>query len=537
MSSFASSPTTPDARRDKHAEGFYSLAALHPDRTAIVLPTGEEITYWDLGARINRISHALRSLGLAAGDAVAAVVRNGAEYFELVLATSQVGMSLVPVNWHLAPREVVYIIQDSGAKIVVADAGIAHALTTLTAAGEILPPHRYVVDHESVPGEPDGWQPYSSLGEGQPSTPPDHRTAGLMMGYTSGTTGRPKGVKRNVPPTEPEELVRAVFLPLLAGYGVTPGEGVHLVCSPLYHAAPGFYALAFLHAGHTLVCHDRFDAEATLRDVERYRVTSSHMVPTQLHRLLRLPEEVRRRHDLSSLRLLIHAGAPCPVHVKRQMLDWLGPVVWEYLGSTEGQATVVGPDEWLARPGTLGRPRPGVTVRILDETGTEVPRGEAGTIYFGTEGRPPAFEYHNDPEKTAASRAGGLVTVGDMGYVDEDGYLFLLDRRTDLIVCGGVNIYPAEIEQHLAAHPAVADVAVIGVPDPEWGRSVLAVVQLVPEAKPGEDLAEELTAFCREGLASFKCPRRFEFLSEFPRTESGKLQRRVLRDAYVKEAD
>ncbi|MFF3373744.1 AMP-binding protein [Streptomyces sp. NPDC002680] len=537
MSSFVPSAVTASSRRDKQADSFYGLAVLHPDRPAIILPSGQEVTYGDLGARANRISHALRSLGLAAGDTVAAIVHNGAEYFELVLATSQVGMSLVPVNWHLAPGEIVYIIQDSGAKVVVANAETARALAAVTDKAEDLPAHRFVVAHGSVPGEAEGWLPYASLGDGEPSVPPPNRTAGMTMGYTSGTTGRPKGVKRALPPMEPEELVRSMFLPLLEWYGITSGDGVHLVCSPLYHAAPGGYAFAFLHAGHTLVCHDRFDAEATLRDIERYGVTSSHMVPTQFHRLLRLPEETRRRYDLSSLRLLIHAGAPCPVHVKRQMLDWLGPILWEYLGSTEGLATVVGPDEWLSRPGTLGRPTPGAIVRILDENGTEVPQGEAGTIYFGTEGRAPSFEYHNDPEKTAASRVGDLATVGDMGYFDKDGYLFMLDRRTDLIVSGGVNIYPAEVEQRLAAHPAVADVAVIGVPDPEWGHSVLAVIQLVPEATPGDDLAVDLGAFCREALASFKCPRRFEFLSDFPRTESGKLQRRVLRDAYIKEAD
>ncbi|MEV5843601.1 AMP-binding protein [Streptomyces sp. NPDC051985] len=535
MPARASTTTTPDARREEQPQGFYRLAALQPDRPAIVLPTGEQITYGHLGARTNQISHALRSLGLTAGDTVAAIVHNGAEYFELTLSTGQIGMTLVPVNHHLSPQEIVYIVRDSGAKAVVVDIACVRTLTASQEASEALPTHRFVVADGQPAHVADGWLPYADLGDGEPTTPPDHRTAGDVMGYTSGTTGRPKGVKRVVPPVEPEELIPLLNRAALSRYGVAADDGVHLVCSPLYHAAPGFHALQFLHSGHTLVCHSRFDAEATLRDIERYRVTSSHMVPTHFHRLLRLPEEVRLRHDLSSLRLLIHAGAPCPVSVKRRMLDWVGPIVWEYLGSTEGWVSAVGPDEWLARPGTLGRPGPHATVKILDETGAEVPQGEAGTIYFGV--AMGDFVYHNDAEKTAANRVGDLATVGDLGYFDEDGYLFLLDRRTDLIVSGGVNIYPAEIEQRLIAHPAVADVAVIGRSDPEWGQSVLAVVQPAAGTTPGDSLAEELSAFCRQDLASFKCPRTFEFVSDFPRTESGKLQRRVLRDAYDEEAD
>jgi len=255
-------------------------------------------------------------------------------------------------------------------------------------------------------------------------------------------------------------------------------------------------------------------------------------VATHLHRLLRLGSDVRGRYDLSSLEVLVHAGAPCPVQVKQQVMDWLGPIVWEYLGSTEGLVSRASPAEWLARPGTVGRPVPGLTVSILDADGSPVPAGEPGTIYFGYPDRPPSFEYHHDPEKTAASRHGNLVTAGDYGYLASDGYLFLLDRRTDLIISGGVNIYPAEIEQHLIAHPAVDDVAVIGVPDPEWGQQVVAVVQPVVGVSL-DALADELLAHCKQGLASFKCPRRFEFVTDFPRTEAGKVQRRMLREAYT----
>jgi long-chain acyl-CoA synthetase len=270
-----------------------------------------------------------------------------------------------------------------------------------------------------------------------------------------------------------------------------------------------------------------------LRDVERYRVTTSHMVPTHFHRLLRLPRETRSRYDRSSLQALIHAGAPCPVPIKQQMLDWVGPIVWEYLGSTEGSVSRVSPQEWIARPGTVGRPLPGLTVEILGPDGSVQPRGEPGMIYFGYPGHAPVFEYHHDPEKTSSARSGDLITAGDYGYFDDDGYLFLLDRRTDVIISGGVNIYPAEIEEHLITHPSVDDVAVIGVPDPEWGSSVLAVVQPSPGAVAGEELSAILLAYSGEGLASFKRPRRIEFVSDFPRTESGKVQRRVLRDRFA----
>jgi long-chain acyl-CoA synthetase len=509
------------APADLASVGVHVLAAAEPDRRAIITPNGEVVTYGQLAAQANRVARALQSLGLTAGDVVAAAIRNGREFVELVIATGQVGMYLVPINTWLAPPEKNYIVNDSGAKVLVADAEYATGID----AGALLA--RFIVD-----GAATGWRPYGELGSGESADLPERRTVGALMGYTSGTTGRPKGVKRTLPPIDPEEGVRRSVVPAIAAYGMAPGEGVHLVCSPLYHAAPGGHAMTFLQAGHTLLIHRRFDAEQTLRAIEQHGVTSSHMVPTHFHRLLQLPPETRARHDVSSLRVLLHAGAPCPVEIKRQMIDWVGPIVWEYLGATEGMVSRVSPGEWLAKPGTVGRPATGVTVRILDDEGREQPAGEVGTIYFGQTGQATVFEYHNDPEKTAANRVDGLVTVGDIGYLDGDGYLFLLDRRTDLIVSGGVNIYPAEIEQALILHPAVQDVAVIGVPDPEWGQSVLAVVQPVEGAAPGPDLAAELRAFGDHRLASFKRPRRIEFVSEFPRTESGKLQRRVLRDAH-----
>jgi long-chain acyl-CoA synthetase len=503
------------------SNSFYRIAQAQPDRIAIVDPDGSQFTFGELGRRVNQVSRALRACGLAAGDVVAAVLRNGHEYLELQLATGQVGMYFVPVNWHQSPAEIGYILRDSGAKLVVADAEQAKDIP----AGA-LPVHRFAVG-----GPVAGWLPFASLGRGEPDDEPDTRRFGAVMGYTSGTTGNPKGVKGVLPDADPESVIGGL-IGFVAGYGAAPA-GVHLVCSPLYHAAPNGHALGFLHAGHTVVIQRRFDQESVLRDIERYRVTTSHMVPTHFHRLLRLPEEVRGRYDLSSLQALIHAGAPCPVTVKQQMLDWVGPVVWEYLGSTEGSVARVSPQEWIAKPGTVGRPLPGLTVRILGPDGAQRPSGEPGMIYFGYPGRTPTFEYHHDPAKTADGRLGDLVTAGDYGYLDEDGYLFLLDRRTDLIISGGVNIYPAEIEQHLLTHPSVDDVAVIGVPDPEWGHSVLAVVQPSAEAAAGDELAASLLAYCGERLASFKRPRRIEFVSDFPRTEAGKVQRRVLRERFA----
>jgi len=501
--------------------GFYRMAQARPARIAIVDPDGAQVTFGQLARRVNQVSRALRARGLVAGDVVAALVRNGHEHLELLLATGQVGLYYVPVNWHLSPAEIGYILRDSGAALVVADAEKAQQLP-----GEACPASRLTVG-----GVVAGWECFADFGRDEPGDEPDARRSGAVMGYTSGTTGHPKGVRAPIPDAEPEAVLGGL-IEFAGAYGAGL-DGVHLVCSPLYHAAPSGHAVAFLHAGHTVVIQPRFDPESVLRDIERYRVTTSHMVPTHFHRLLQLPGQVRGRYDLSSLQALIHAGAPCPVTIKQQMLDWVGPIVWEYLGSTEGTVTRVSPQEWIAKPGTVGRPLPGLTVKILGPAGEELPGGEPGMIYFGYHGHGPAFEYHHDPEKTSASRFGALVTAGDFGYLDEDGYLFLLDRRTDVIISGGVNIYPAEIEQHLITHPSVDDVAVIGVPDQEWGHSVLAVVQPSPGAAAGGELAASLLAYCGEGLASFKRPRRIEFVSDFPRTETGKVQRRLLRDRFA----
>jgi long-chain acyl-CoA synthetase len=349
------------------------------------------------------------------------------------------------------------------------------------------------------------------------------------MNYTGGTTGRPKGVRRPLPGVAPEELT-TWSAPLL-GYRLPPlGDEVHLCCTPWYHTAPMVFVGGSLHIGHPVVLMDGFDAERLLSLIERHRVTHTLVVPTQFVRLLALPEDVRRRHDLSSLHVVAHGAAPCPPEVKHQMIDWLGPILAEYYAATEGGGTIVFSDEWLARPGTVGKPRGTTEIVIFDDDGNRLPAGQIGNVYLGNDG--PGFEYFKDGPKTEAAHRGRYVTVGDIGYLDEDGYLFLCDRKTEMIISGGVNIYPAEIESVLILHPQVADVAVFGIPNGEWGEEVKAVVQPAPGAQAGEELAGDILGFCEGRMARYKIPRSVEFEAELPRDESGKLWKRKLRDPY-----
>jgi long-chain acyl-CoA synthetase len=508
--------TPPEAAQPSTAPGVWQVAARDPGRTALIVPGSAPVTFGALAGAANRLSNALRGLGVGTGDAVASLQHNGPEHYEVNLAAVQIGGYFVPVNVHLTAAEIGYIVRDSGAKALIASSDLARSLDSVA---DRLPQRRYAVG-DPVPG----WESYASLKAAAPDTPPSGRVSGWLMGYTSGTTGQPKGVRRPILDVEPELFI-AGAAELLAGFGILPGRGVHLACSPLYHAAPGHFSLQCLHLGHTIVIHRKFDAEAVLADIERYRVTSSQMVPTHVHRLLRLPADISTKYDLSSLEVLLVAGAPFPPDEKRAAIAWLGPVVWEYLAATEGIVCRVSPREALEHPGTVGRPE---AVQILAEDGAAVPTGAAGIIWFPS--RAP-FAYHNDPAKTAgAVRPDGWATVGDIGRLDGDGYLYLLDRRVDLIISGGVNIYPAEIEQRLITHPAVADVAVVGVAHPDWGQQPVAVVQLEDGWAADELLATELDAHCRANLASLKCPGRYEFRGSLPRMHSGKLLRRVLRE-------
>ncbi|MEU4831967.1 AMP-binding protein [Streptosporangium sp. NPDC023615] len=483
--------------------GFYEIANADPGRTAVVADV--TLTYGELRERVDRVSHGLLERGTRPGDTVVTVLPNGVDAITMMLATYQIGAYHVPVNWHYTAEEIGYIVADCAARTVVSSERYGH----------------------TVPG---GFVETSALAEGRPAGPPEGRRAGSMMLYTSGTTGRPKGVRRRLLELSPEELHPILMRKSWRHFGL-PSEGVHLLLSQLYHSAPYGQAMMALQFGHTVVVTERFDAEETLELIERHRVTNAFMVPTMFHRLLALPASTRSKYDLSSLTHLYHGAAPCPPATKRAMIDWLGPVLWEYYGSTEAAvATMVSSAEWLERPGTVGRAVDGLEFTIVGDDGAALPPGEPGMVYIGGINR---FEYHRDPSKTASAMLGRLYTPGDIGYLDEDGYLFLCDRRTDLIISGGVNIYPAEVEAVLQEHPSVADVAVIGVPDPEWGQRVVALIQPAPGITPGEELTGELLAHCAPRLARLKHPRVIEYRDTLPRTPTGKLSRSTLREKYL----
>jgi len=504
--------------------GFWNFAQREPQKLALVTPEGREITRGELLAESNRLVHGLRALGLQKGDAVAILLPNGPEVIELYLACFQAGWYLTPINNHLAGPEIAYIVNDCEAKAFVASARFAETVTA--AAAEITVPQNARFCVGSLPG----FRPYAELKAGQSAEMPAERSAGAVMNYTSGTTGRPKGVRRPLAPIDPD-VIGGLFSGFLQMFGAKPEDGnVHLVGSPLYHTAVLMFASGSMHLGHPVVLMDKWKPEECLRLIDRYKVTVSHTVPTQLHRMLQLPEEVRRRYDVSSTRTMVHAAAPCPPEVKRRMLDWWGDSIWEYYAATEGGGTIVSPQEWRKKPGTVGKAWTGAEIKIFDDEGKELPPGTPGTVYM-LRGQAD-FEYHKDKEKTEKARRGRYFTVGDIGYLDEDGYLFLCDRKNDMIISGGVNIYPAEIESVLLTHPKVADVAVFGIPHEEWGEQVKAVVQPIEGAEAGPALTEEILAFCRDKLAKYKTPRSIDYTEDMPRDPNGKLYKRKLRDPY-----
>jgi acyl-CoA synthetase (AMP-forming)/AMP-acid ligase II len=505
------------------AERSPVIADVPPGKPAVIMADGTGlVTYGELEARSRQVARLLASLGVGPADHVAIMLANRPEYFEIAWGAQRAGTYWTPVNWHLTAEEAAYIVADSGATVLFASPETAEVAAR-------MPGLRVFVtggERADLPGVTSYEAAIAGL-SAEPIDPESGDAAeieGSTVFYSSGTTGRPKGIMRaaEFPPFGagvPLDLVmRLVF-----GFGP---DSVYLCPGPLYHAAPLGFSMGTHRAGGTVVLMDRFDPAGCLRAIEAHQVTHTQFVPTHFVRMLRLPDPQRRAFDLSTLEIVIHAAAPCPVDVKQAMIAWFGPVIWEYYAGSEGNGmTVIGTEEWLSHPGSVGRGISG-SVHILDEDGAEQPVGQDGLIYFDGG----AFEYRNDPDKTAGSRnEQGWSTLGDIGRLDAEGFLYLSDRRTDLIISGGVNIYPREVEEALIGHPAVADVAVIGVPDPDMGQSVLAVVQPTGSEPGSADLAAELIAHCRGRLAGFKCPRSVEFVAELPRTPTGKLLRRQLR--------
>lgn len=501
-------------------EGLMRLAdhaRRHPDRpAAIEAATGRQVTYGELDDRSARLAATFEAAGIHEGGHVAALLPNRIEYFDVAWATQRSGLWITPVNWHLTAAEAGYIISDCGAQALVTTDDLAALLAEDPPA--MAPPALQLRVGDDL----------ESALRKAPASVSRTENEGALMLYSSGTTGRPKGIIRPWSP-RPYGQPGAIDMLMSIAYGFD-AETVYLCPAPLYHAAPIAWSMGTQRLGGTVVVMDRFDPLEMLRLIEKYRVTHIQMVPTMFVRLLKLSDEERDRYDRSSLRGVIHAAAPCPVEVKKRMIEWWGPIIHEYYSSSEGNGfTMIGPEDWLAHPGSVGRPTGGV-IHIVDEDGTELPVGEIGTVWFEGNAR---FEYHNDPKKTAdAFNEKGWSTLGDMGSLDGEGYLYLSDRRTNLILSGGVNIYPQEIENELALHPAVLDVAVIGVPDDEMGQQVKAVVQPVDPAAAGPGLEADLIAFCRSRLAGFKCPRSVDFVDELPRLPSGKLAKRLLIDRY-----
>ncbi|GAB3392592.1 acyl-CoA synthetase [Amycolatopsis echigonensis] len=506
-----------------------TYAETDPDRAAVIMAgSGERLTFGELERNSRRLAHRLRAEGFRRGDVIALLSGNDPRVFEVYWAAQRSGLYVTAINKFASPDELRYILEDSGAQALFLGPGTADAATGLVARDTV----RYAVAFGSPPNGEDGWLDYAAEIASAPGTPLADQPRGGDMLYSSGTTGRPKGIRPPLPDRqvgEPGDSMVAVFGDRIG----LDAETVFLSPAPLYHAAPLRLCATVQALGGTVVVMEKFDAQAALAAIEKYRVTHSQWVPTMFVRLLKLPFEVCRRYDLSSMKIAVHAAAPCPPEAKQQMLEWWGPILHEYYSSTEvAGMTWISPDEWAAHPGSVGRPILGI-LRICDEEGHEVPTGTVGTVYFERDECP--FEYHNDPEKTRTAQHpqhANWTTVGDLGYVDDAGFLHLTDRKAFMIISGGVNIYPQEIEDALTMHPAVADVAVVGVPDPEMGEQVKAVVQLAEGKAGSPELEAELIAHVRSRLAAFKTPRTVDFVDSLPRTPTGKLVKGPLRDRY-----
>ena len=497
-----------------------------PEHVAYVMAsTGEAVTYRELNDRSNRLAQCFFDAGLRFGDHIAVFMENRAEFFEVCWAAQRSGLYYTCINWHFNAEETAYILDDCDAQVLV----ISDTFRDL--ASELLDKMPNVTMRLMVGSPIEGYDSYAETRDRFPAEPLAEEIEGTRMLYSSGTTGRPKGVRYKIP----RQVVGAqpLEMGMMTAVWHMDESSVYLSPAPLYHSAPLFYCMSTMRLGGTAIVMEQFDPELALEYVERYRVTHSQWVPTMFVRMLKLPEAARTRHDLSSQKVAIHAAAPCSVEVKRQMIEWWGPIIDEYYAATEGMgATFINSADWLAHPGSVGKSML-AGIRILDDDGNEMPVGQVGTVWFEPPPNRPGFEYHKDAEKTRDSfNAKGWSTVGDMGYLDADGYLYLTDRRTFMIVSGGVNIYPQEAENILITHPRVMDAAVFGIPDPEMGERVHGVVQPAIWSDAGPELERELLAYVQSQLAHYKCPRAIDFDRELPREQTGKLYKRLLRDRY-----
>jgi long-chain acyl-CoA synthetase len=507
-----------------------AFAATTPDKPAVIMGRSREVvTYRELDERSARLAQLLYARGLRPGDKIALLAENHPRFYEVYWAAMRAGLYLTTVNRYLAPAEAAYLVNDSGATVCITTAQLAATAVPLL---ELIPdcPIRLMMD-----GLEDGFESYEAALDTSSPEPLEDQPRGTVMLYSSGTTGRPKGIERPLSGLQIDDPASMLMAGLLRSMLGMTEQSVYLCPAPLYHAAGLQWSAGTHELGGTVVVMEKFDAEQLLALVEREAVTHTQVVPTMLVRLMKLAPEVRERYDLSSLECVVHAAAPCPVEVKRQVIEWLGPIVHEYFAATEGNGmTFISAADWLEHPGSVGRPLMGIP-HVCDEEGREVPCGEAGLIYFEQEH--PSFEYHGDPEKTRASRHpehDNWSALGDIGYVDRDGYIYLTDRKAFTIISGGVNIYPAEIEASLIMHPKVTDVAVFGLPDAEMGEYVHAVVQPADGVEGSPELAEELLHYAREHLARYKVPRVVDFRAELPRLPTGKLYKQGLRDEYRK---
>lgn len=495
-----------------------------------------------LQERAARAASGFRSLGIGPGDVVAVYLRNDFPFMEASAAAGLVGAYSTPVNWHNSPDEARYIFENSGAKAIVIHAdlyrGIDKAIPgevpvfVVETPPEIVSAYGLSSADAKLPDSATSWDEW--LAQFPPIEAGPAEAPGSMI-YTSGTTGHPKGVRRS-PPTPEQAVAWASIIGKVMGFNPAygePQEMVTVITGPMYHSAPNAYGLYAFRVGANIILQPRFDPEELLQMIERHKVTHLHMVPTMFVRLLKLPDEVKKKYDLSSLRFVVHAAAPCPVHVKQAMIEWWGPVINEYYGGTETGAVVFcNSEEYLAHPGTVGKAIDNAKVLVIDEHGNELARGATGEIVCRTS-TIPDFTYHGDDEKRRKSEKAGLIALGDVGYLDEDGFLYLCDRAKDMVISGGVNIYPAEIEAELHKMPGVGDCAVFGIPDEEFGESLCAVVQ----PQPGATLKEtDVRSFLRERVAGYKVPKKVEFRSDLPREDSGKIFKRKLREPYWEAA-